>query len=218
MGCGSSGEPVSLSHELPAHDEHFPDLESRESAAAAPESLGFSGLASAQEPSSLQKTLYFPYRSGNVTRDQFAQDYPHHHSVCWGGDYSRALGRGLRNLRDSAGSWRLRRGGGEPETEAFGGKTCRVARSSLWPSSAVRFRPSRFCGTQNQQPGAETLDRSGARGRAPIAQQQSRLACVGLSRERQQIVQPCSRVPCGTRIPGQLSGSTSSTQRQSVSR
>ncbi len=101
----------------------------------------YAGLAG--KPGLGQFRCTFPVDQGFRSRDEFAIDCAHRHSVCGCGDFRRALPQSLRILRDSAGSWRLSQIGSEPETAASGRVPGGGPRSSLLAVRPVRFR-SRF--------------------------------------------------------------------------
>jgi hypothetical protein len=98
------------------------------------------GSRHAQKPGFAQFPRTFPVDQGFRPRDGFALACTHRHSVCGCGECPRALRHSLRDLRDSAGSWRSSPRCSEPETAGSGPGRRRCPCLSLSASRPVRFR------------------------------------------------------------------------------
>ncbi len=127
--------------DFPARRNEFPVPDHRESVATTAERLRNLGAERAPGGFSLEGfPCIFPVDQGSDSRDEFAPDCAHRHSVCGCGDFPTAVGNSPKNLRDSAGSWPSSSGVSEPETAGSGSGRRHGPCLSLLPSWAVRFR------------------------------------------------------------------------------
>ena len=120
----------------------FPVPERREFTRQDPR-LGFSRrTSSAGETRFAAFPCIFSVDQGLQSRDEFAIDCTHRHSVRDCGDFPGALGHSLRKLRDSAGSWPISPRGSEPEMAGSGRRRRSSPRFLCWQVGRFGFASS----------------------------------------------------------------------------